>query len=170
MKSDLNDVMKKEIKIKQDDLRALLYVEENIFNVNAGYQRKNILNYVNKNKHELLIDILNLLDIKKFDSMDWYIERNEKDEFTIERLIDDIVKYTESKDNKVLRCILDELISCIAYYSIDNVIEYNVINTYLNMIVTVNDLYIDFPSSDDLKGNTTKIYQNTENGERIKLY
>ena len=133
---DLNDVQKKEIRIKQDRLRALINIDSLLLDSPNGKANKDIIrDYTSHEKNSLLIDILNSLNIKEYDTS--FYEENGgsgyKVDCTVEASINHINEYYRL-DTPVINTLYNELVLAIANYDIEDLVDYEIISGYLKMI------------------------------------
>lgn len=145
--TELNTEVKKEIRIKQDRLKALLDIESLVDVVSddkvSDVKKKSILDYSGNEKNRLVIDIVNMCNIDDLDK--YYSEDNSK--FSTRVTIEDSISFDLNRFNddstsfKVINMIINDFMYTLANYDIGDLMNYEVLVYYLKLIDSVTDNY-----------------------------
>ncbi len=144
MSVELNHELKKEIKLKQSKLRVLLEVDA--LNVD---KKEDIVNYTLHEKSKLVTDIINMLDITELDQT--FFDEGFQVNCTIESLLKHIGEVPNYRNQRVTVSIYEEFVFKLAYGDIDELLGFDVFNSYLKMLSVVSSCYDDIPSDQELK-------------------
>ena len=144
--TELNDVKKEEIRIKQNKLKTLIDIEK-LTAVSTdsadSVNKDNILNYTKTEKHEIVLDILNDINITELDS--FFIDT---DTSLVNLTIESDIDYLHRKSESVPEALYSEFISVLANYDIENLLDFGILNKYLTMLKALSSSYDDICLSD----------------------
>lgn len=135
--TELNNVKKEEILIKQKRLRTIFNIERIVDVNSADVDTTDINDFTNSEKNKLILDILNILHITELDE-----SYEEFDGSTATVIIENTVNFLgKHKTNKIISSVYDELISVISNYDISDLMDQGIILNYLKVLNSLSLFY-----------------------------